>query len=147
MSLSYNIKVKNNIFFKRLSFWVTLNFRLKGFAEHCFLSRVVLWTEVKPLTLLSIYTSQHITVTRASREGSEAPGCGGHVSDRTASPGTIAEEELLQWWPSLLHGDPAKCDRHLQKSNPGPRFRRHAGVQTLWTLSWSPQVINPFFLR
>lgn len=53
--------------------------------------------EMKALTFLNFSISQHIVVTRASREGSEDPGRGGHVSDRTESPGTLAEKELLQW--------------------------------------------------
>lgn len=68
-----------------------------------------------------------LAVTRASREGSEDPGWGGHVSDRKKSPGAFAEEELLQWRPSLFHGDSAKCDGHLQKSNLHPSSRRRAG--------------------
>lgn len=76
-----------------------------------------------------------IAVTRASREGSEDPGRGGHVSDRTESPGALAEEELLQWRPSLFHGDPAKCDGHLQKSNLHPSSRRRAGRQRSGALS------------
>lgn len=87
--------------------------------------------EVKPLTFLNLFflnsISQHTVVVRASCEGSEDPGWGGHVSDRTESPGTLAEEELLQWWPSLLHGDSTKCDWHLQKSNLHPSSRRRAG--------------------
>lgn len=82
--------------------------------------------------LFSIFVSfSHIAVTRASREGSEDPGWGGHVSDRKKSPGAIAEEELLQWRPSLFHGDSAKCDGHLQKSNLHPSSRRRAGEQSL----------------
>lgn len=76
-------------------------------------------------------------VTRASREGSEDPGWGGHVSDRKESPGAFAEEELLQWRPSLFHGDSAKCDGHLQKSNLHPSSRRRAGT----TLSPPPNVL------
>lgn len=77
-------------------------------------------------------------VTRASREGSEDPGWGGHVSDRKESPGAFAEEELLQWRPSLFHGDPAKCDGHLQKSNLHPSSRRRAGTAAAVRYSSSP---------
>ena len=81
-----------------------------------------------PKHALNFCLSLHIVVTRASREGSEDPGWGGHVSDRKESPGALAEEELLQWRPSLFHGDPAKCDGHLQKSNLHPSSRRRAGT-------------------
>lgn len=92
-----------------------------------FVSRLLCKSKAKLSVFLNVSISQCIVVARASCEGSEDPGRGGDVSDRTESPGTFAEEELLQWRPSLLHGDPAKCDGHLQKSNLHPSFRRRAG--------------------
>lgn len=86
----------------------------------------------------------HIPVTRASREGSEDPGWGGHVSDRKKSPGPIAEEELLQWRSSLFHGDSTKCDGHLQKSNLHPSSRRRAGKPSLLLIPLNPQSILNF---
>lgn len=85
-----------------------------------------------------------VTVTRASREGSEDPGWGGHVSDRKKSPGAIAEEELLQWRPSLFHGDSTKCDGHLQKSNLHPSSRRRAGEPGLLLIPLNPQSVRNF---
>lgn len=108
----------------------------------------VIWTygceEMKALTFLNFSISQHVVVTRASCEGSEDPGRGGHVSDRTESPGTLAEKELLQWWPSLLHGDPTKCDWHLQKSNLHPSSRRRAGERSV-SVFWQRPLIYLFF--
>lgn len=85
-----------------------------------------------------------VPVTRASREGSEDPGWGGHVSDRKKSPGAIAEEELLQWRPSLFHGDSTKCDGHLQKSNLHPSSRRRAGKPRLLLIPLNPQSVRNF---
>lgn len=89
-------------------------------------------------TFLNFCLFLHTVVTRASREGSEDPGWGGHVSDRKESPGALAEEELLQWRPSLFHGDSAKCDGHLQKSNLHPSSRRRAGKQSRWAFYLRP---------
>lgn len=100
-----------------------------------FLLWLLVLVKGEALLFLNVSISQCIVVTRASCEGSEDPGRGGDVSDRTESPGTFAEEELLQWRPSLLHGDPAKCDGHLQKSNLHPSFRRRAGRETLFLYS------------
>lgn len=104
-----------------------------GVAHPCFIPQMLFkisffyQAELKLVPVCNFFTFRHVVVTRASREGSEDPGRGGHVSDRTESPGTLAEEELLQWRPSLLHGDPTKCDGHLQKSNLHPSSRRRAG--------------------